>query len=151
MNYCDAVWDSCSINSKNKLQTIQNRCARRILDCLPGTSAPPLIKELGWISIENKRKMHKCVLLHRLLHGQGPTALINMLVPFTERTITRTTRSTENGCLFIPSFKTDYVKKSFFLDTVKEWNSLPLSLKMIESNKTFKEKLYLHYFKMTSE
>ena len=150
MNYCDTVWDCCSVNSRNKMQTIQNRCARRILNHLPGTTAPPLINELGWISLDRKRKMHKCVLLHRLINGRGPSTLIQKLTPFTEGNRTRTTRSVENGALFIPGYRTDYIKKSFFHDTVKEWNQLPLALKSVKNNSTFKEKLYLYYLGGTS-
>ena len=29
-DYCDVVWDTCTINSKNKLQRLQNRAARII-------------------------------------------------------------------------------------------------------------------------
>ena len=150
MNYCDAIWDACNSNTRSKLQTIQNRCARRILNRPPGTTAAPLIKELGWISLEKKRKLHKCVLLHKLLQGTGPSPLINMLEPYNNRTALNT-RGTANNCLYIPSFKTNYIKKSFFMDSAKLWNSLPLDIKSTTNSSTFKEKLHAYFLNGTPD
>ena len=143
LNYCDAIWDCCSVNSKHRLQTIQNRCARRILNCVPGTSSAPLLKELGWIRLDKKRKLHKCVYLHRLLQGKGPQPILDMLKPFANNTRIMT-RGVNNQNLFIPRHHTNYVKKSYFNDTAVLWNSIPKEIKAAKSNKTFKERLYLH-------
>ena len=75
LNYGDIVWDNCKQDSVNKLQTIQNRCVRRIMDSTPGASATPLINELGWLTLREKRKLHKCVMFHGLMQGKGPRAL----------------------------------------------------------------------------
>ena len=148
-NYCDAIWDSCSVHVKNKLQTVQNRCARRILNCLPGTSAAPLLRELGWLKLETKRKLRKCVLLHRLLHGNGPNSLIDMLQPYTYSSVN--TRNASGYGLFIPRYNTNYIKKSFFTDTALIWNSLPNDIKGTASSATFKEKLHKYFFNVTLE
>ena len=114
LNYCDAVWDGCSSEFRDKLQTVQNRCARRILNRLPGTSAAPLLRKLGWMSLADKRTLHKCVLLHRILLGNGPEALKRLLTIYS-REVQKTTRSVTNGNFFIPGFNTNYFKKSFIL------------------------------------
>ena len=142
LNYCDSIWDSCKMNNKNKIQTIQNRCARRILNCLPGTSAAPLLRELGWIDLDQKRKLHKCVFLHRLMKGSGPAPLISMLEPLL-RDSSAGTRTVCNGGLFIPRYRTDYVGRSFFIETAKLWNKIPLEIKLIDNSKTFKERLHV--------
>ena len=143
------VWGACSLDDASKLQTIQNRCARRILNRLPGTSAGPLMLELGWLNLSDKRRLHKCVLLHKLLIGDGPDALVELLQPLQNRTLVPT-RATFSNCFFIPRFNTDYIKKSFTIDTAKLWNSLPNELKIIKNNKTFKEKLHLYLLTKSS-
>ena len=149
LNYCDMVWDGCGIEYTNKLQTIQNRCARRILNKLPGTSAAPLLKDLGWIRLADKRNLHKCVLLHRLLKSEGPNALKKILEPYTNRPAAElSTRGYVNGCLYIPGFRTGYIKKSFMYEAVKLWNSIPPYLKDVANNNTFKEKLNVYYLSM---
>ena len=144
LNYCDLVWDGCSVEYVNKLQTVQNRCARRILDKLPGTSAGPLLRDLGWISLQDKRQLHKCVMLHRLIQGNGPNALQEQLRPYTIARY-QNTRGAANNCLHIPSFNTNYAKKSFMYEATKIWNSLPSHLRQITNSKTFKEKLNVHF------
>lgn len=62
LNYGDIIWDRCAIDSINKLQTIQNRCARRINNSMPGTQALPQIRQLGWLTVVEKRKLYKCVM-----------------------------------------------------------------------------------------
>ena len=84
LNYCDTIWDKCGTRNKKRLQSIQNRCARRIVDARPGTSArnildvnprtsaKPLLRDLGWLNLENKRKLHKYVLMKKVMNDDGP-------------------------------------------------------------------------------
>ena len=111
---------------------------------LPGTSAGPLLKDLGWISLAEKRSLHKCVLLHRLLRSEGPNALKKILEPYTDIS-EQSTRGNANGCLYIPRFRTNYLKKSFMYEAVKLWNSIPVYLKNTTSNNSFKEKLGVYF------
>ena len=145
MNYCDMIWDKCrpSSSSRNKLQTIQNRCARTILGSRPGTSAPPLLRQLGWITLEDKRKLHKCVLMHRLLHGNGPKVLLDRLSRYINTNEIPTRSATSNN-LVIVARNTNYLANSYFCDTVRIWNGLPTTLRQIESSTTFKENLQKH-------
>ena len=147
MNYCDMIWDKCSTSSRNKLQTIQNRCARTILGSRPGTSAPPLLRQLGWITLEDKRKLHKCVLMHRLLHGQGPEVLLDRLCRYINTNGIPTRSATSNNLVTV-AHNTNYLAKSFFYDTVKIWNNLPTTLRQIENSRTFKDNLQKHLFNL---
>lgn len=150
LSYCDCVWDKCSIDLSKKLQTIQNRSARRILNQMPGVSAAPLMKRLGWMDLASKRKLHKLVLLHRLLLDKGPKGLRSKLSHY-RRVAPISTRGAINDNLYIAGFKTDYIKKSFFHDTVKHWNSLPNGLRRIDNNRKFKEKLQAYFLAGTQQ
>ena len=149
LSYCDIIWDKCRINSANKLQTIQNRCARIIHAAQPGVSALPIIRELGWLTLAEKRKLHKCVLLHELLLGRGPQILLDELRPWTDRH-SRDTRGTASENLNVIAHSTDYITKSFFYDTSKLWNTLPLQIRRTKNRTTFKEKLHKHFLTATT-
>ena len=112
MNYCDTIWDHCGEYNKRRLQTIQNLCARKITRSMPGASAPPLIRKLGWLDLETKRQLHKCVLLHRLLHGTGPNVLKEELVRFIRTDDNRSTRANTNMDFLVHQCRTDYLRKS---------------------------------------
>ena len=151
LNYCDTIWDTCSVGNVNRLQTIQNRCARVILGRPPGTSAAPLLQELGWLNLAYKRKLHKCVLLYKLLKGEGPQVLLEMLETI-KNDATKVTRGTINQNLSLPTHKTNHVGRSFFCDAAKLWNSIPLTIKQTNSTATFKEKLNKHFlYKMAKD
>ena len=145
MNYCDSIWDHCGEYNKKRLQTIQNLCARKIMKSMPGASAPPLIKKLGWLDLETKRKLHKCVFLHRLIHGTGPNVLKKDLAKFTRTDDNRLTRGTSNKNLLVHHCRTDYLRKSYFYDAIRIWNSLPSNFRRIDNNKTFKENLHKYF------
>ena len=147
LNYCDAVWDNCSVYNRNRLQTIQNRCARRILNCRPGTHAPPLLKELGWLPLAQKRKLHKCVLLFKLLKGEGPDVLCEKANTMKMPTAV-TTRASANNNLKITTHNTNYMGKSFFCDTIKTWNIIPPSIRQTKNVNTFKENLHKFLLRM---
>ena len=132
----------------NKLQTLQNRCARRILGCPPEATAFPLIRRLGWLTLEEKRNLHRCVLLHELLLERGPQVLIDDLRPWTMEH-SRTTRGTTNGNLPVIAHKTNYVTKSFYYDTAKTWNTIPVEIRQIKNRATFKENLHKYFLTLT--
>ena len=148
LGYCDIIWDKCNQSSIKKLQTLQNRCARRMLGCQPGTTAFPLIRKLGWLTLNEKRMLHKCVLLHSLLQGRGPQILIDDLGPWTSRH-TRATRGTASENLSVIAHNTNYVAKSFYYDTAKIWNTLPVHIRQIENRSTFKENLHKYFLIQT--
>ena len=143
LNYCDMIWDGCSVDIKNKLQTIQNRCARRILNKPPGTSAAPLLHELGWLKLDQKRLLHRCVFMHKLLIGNGPNALIERLHPYKNKT-NKVTRGNTNNNFMLPYHRTNYIAKSFIYDTAKCYNEIPHNLKELKSSNSFKERLHKH-------
>ena len=145
LNYCDFIWHKCNQASASKLQTIQNRCARRILGSPPESTALPLIRQLGWLTLTEKRNLHKCVLLHELLLGNKPNILVEGLTPWTS-THSRTTRGTSDENLAVISHNTDYLAKSFYYDTARIWNGIPARIRKIRNRNTFKENLHKYLF-----
>ena len=82
-DYCSVVWGNCNKTLADKLQKLQNRAAR-VLSTFSSydTSADPLIRQLGWNKLDNQRKFHKAVMVHKSLHGLAPDYLCSM---FTDR------------------------------------------------------------------
>ena len=71
-----------------------------------------LIRQLlGWNKLNNQRKFHKAVMVHKSRHGLAPAYLCLM---FTDRSSTTSysLRDTE-GKLAIPKPRTDYLKNRF--------------------------------------
>ena len=51
--FCCPVWGMCGTTALNKLQKIQNRAARIVTNSPYRMSAPPIIKQLEWLTVNN--------------------------------------------------------------------------------------------------
>ena len=126
-DYCSVVWGNCNKTLADKLQKLQNRAARVLKFSSYDTSADPLIRQLGWNKLDNQRKFHKAVMVHKSLHGLAPDYLCSM---FTDRSsITSYSLRDTEGKLAIPKPRTDYLKNSFSYSGAMLWNSLPMDLR----------------------
>ena len=143
LNYCDVVWNTGNKYMKDRLQTIQNRAARIILNSGPLENAEGLMDQLGWLNLQEKRLLHGLVLIHKLLHGKGPKTLTteanNLMV-----SRDRVTRALINNNLEITYSRTNYGKKVFLNSLCKQWNRIPKLIRDVENSQSFKEKLYQH-------
>lgn len=57
--YCSIVWDSLRQTLDKSLQILQNRAARVITGAHFSTSSSKLLKELGWMNIQEMRYINK--------------------------------------------------------------------------------------------
>jgi hypothetical protein len=64
---------------------------------------------------------------------------------FVHKISTRTTRSSDNGILYIPKFRTEYFKRSFKVSSKLLWNELPESMRNCETPSSFKWAYLQHY------
>ncbi len=76
-NYADIVYDVASETNKSRLQRLQTRAAQPISGTGPRNSRNPVFKELGWLSLENRRCMHECTMVLKCRNGLAPPYLIN--------------------------------------------------------------------------
>ena len=144
LNYADCVWNQCNVQEAKRLQSVQNMAIRRILNARPLDSARPLIYSLGLLPLEEKRQLRSLVLFHKLVNGEGPKALVNMLNENFRNPCNSDirTRNSGSGQYFIPAFNTNHIKKSFFVQMIKIWNHLPEEIRLSETTSIFKNKLY---------
>ncbi len=73
-NYADVVYDAASETNKSRLQRLQTRAAQLISGTGPRN---PVFKELGWLSLENRRCMYKCTIVLKCRNGLAPSYLID--------------------------------------------------------------------------
>ena len=64
---CCVVWGNCSNEGLNRILKLQKRIARLILYQDPIAPSEPLFKQLGWMSIEQRIKYHKYLLVSKCL------------------------------------------------------------------------------------
>ena len=138
--YGCTVWGNCSSGLKNKIQRLQNRAARIILNNFDyeNFNGIDLVKSLNWLSFEERFKYLTCVLVYKAIHGLAPNYLCDSII--LDKDITdRHTRSADEMHAHVPKFKTEYFHKSFSITGPQTWNSLPSALRNASKLSTFKK------------
>ena len=81
IEYSDSVWDNCSTESKNKLESIHSEAAKVITGATKLCSIKKLSADLGWEPLQRRRNKHKLVIFYKILHGIAPTYLLDIVPP----------------------------------------------------------------------
>ena len=98
-DYCCTIWGTTSDNNMGKLEKIQNRGMRIILQCHPRTHIADMFSNLKWLSIKQGIMFLTAVLVFKIMHSKTPNYMSHWLVPVSHQYGTR--RSTSRD-LFVP-------------------------------------------------
>ncbi len=117
-DYADVVNDAAYETNKSRLQRLQTRAARLISGTGPRDSINPVFKEIGWLSLENRRLMDKCTMVFKCRNGLAPPYLIDS---FNANTFIHSYSTRNSSKLRIPMDRTEYYLRSFlYLDVMPE-------------------------------
>ena len=136
LEYADVIWDNCTAYEKLELDKIQNEAARIVSGAIKVVSTNALYLELGWERLETRRRKPKLVLFFKMVNELSPlylSSLVPSLVGNTSRYNLRnandmTTLDSRTSCYF----------NSFLPSVVREWNTLPLEMRIAGSLSNFK-------------
>nr|CAI5838927.1 unnamed protein product [Callosobruchus analis] len=121
---------------KYKIQKIQNACIRYIFGLRLRDHVSHKLRDLKWLNMSNRLKLHLACLLHKLIITGKPRYLGSKL-NFNQSGHDMSTRS--NLLLDIPSHKTSLYKRSFTYNATAVYNEVPVSLRSL-SFAAFKHK-----------
>ena len=137
-NYCDIIYDGCSKQAKNSLQRNQHYAAKSLLNRAKYSSATTALNDLRWIPLEDRRRVHLGVFVHKALKGkssQHSTSNISSLLPKHKHQ----TRQKETRRLESTQHRSALVERSIFYRATKVWNDIPAAIRNTSSTKTFKD------------
>ena len=120
----DTVWGPHGIVVKEELEKVHNRAARFLTGNynIETWSMTSILKQLGWESLNKRRKGSKLILPFKGLKGRASIPC-NDLQPLNRRS-----RNQHPMAFQVPYARTDSYKYSFFSDTIRYWNALPASI-----------------------
>ncbi len=78
-DYGDVVYGNCSAITLTRLQVLQNRGARMLLDCDYRTHSVNMLSELKWLNIKDRLNFHKMCLVYKCRKGLVPQYLVETL------------------------------------------------------------------------
>ena len=106
-DYCCLVWDGLNQTLNCKIQKLQNRAARIVMQASYNASAGALFDVLHWDNLSLHRKKSKANLMFKIFDGKAPTYLQDLFsVCGTGYNIKKSEMR-----LNVPRPRTDYMKK----------------------------------------
>ena len=138
LEYCCIAWDLYRNTHKQMIERIQKRYVRMMYKDW-STSYNVLLQKIGLNSLEIRRKYHWLVFNYKIVNNLINIGQVNRCTP-----ANRIGRNDNTFKMYVPFAKTDYYMKSFYPQTINEWNKLPQYVVEKQSLNIFKTSLKMH-------
>ena len=148
LDYCNGLLYGLPDCLLNKLQRVQNACARLIFKEQKFCHVTPLIYELHWLPIRYRIEFKILLITFKILNFLAPTylsSLISLRLPSKYNL----RNSSDILLLSYPRFKSKATlgDRSFTCAAPKLWNALPFEIRSASTVSIFKTKLKTHLFR----
>ena len=122
LEYASSVWDPHTDANIVKLEAVQRRAARFVLQQYHNSSSPSaMLQELHWPSLQTRRRTARLAMLYKVENNLVYAGNIkSRLQPAPLRQ-----RRGHDRQFTIPRSRTIYRQQSFLPRTLKDWNNLP--------------------------
>ena len=137
-DYCVIVWGTCNEGLLNRLQKIQNKAMRTVLQCPYRTHICDMLTRLNWMNVRQRIFYQQCMVMWRVCQGTVPDYLINSF------SVQKgyNTRAVASGNYKVPR---DH-QRSFAVTGSVAWNTLPSDIKLQTNQCAFKKLLVRYIF-----
>jgi hypothetical protein len=137
VEYACTVWDPHLQKDIDKVEKVQRRAARYVSNNYRRkASVATMLSNLGWQSLETRRKNARLVLLYKTHHHSVQLESCEIL-----SRQQRASRNSNELSYRTVSCKNDTRKYSFFPRTIRDWNALPQETATSETLAVFKHRL----------
>ena len=145
LEYAPTVWDPYTLENINRVEMIQRRAARYVLNQYGRrSSVNAMLKELKWPLLETRRKVSRLCMLYKATNKlvELPSQEIQL------KSNTRSSLRINNSKAFnIPDTPKHYIKESFYPKTIREWNILPEKIVTADTIESFRNLVMKHFYK----
>ena len=148
LDYCNGILHGLPDFFLNKLQRVQNACARLIFKEQKFCHVTPLFYELHWLPIKYRIEFKILLITFKILNFLAPTYL-SSLISHRLPSKYNLRNSSDKFLLSYPHFKSKATlgDRSFTCAAPKLWNVLPFDIRSASTVSSFKAKLKTHLFR----
>ena len=130
-----------------KLQRVQNIAAKLILKKRKRDSVTSCMKTLHWLPVLQRSKHKILCLVHKCIFGNAPQYLKDLIADKQQNTTHNLRSNRMQSLLDKPTtYKKTFADRSFSILGPKLWNSLPNTLRTVESYESFRKQLKTNLF-----
>ena len=144
IDYCCTIWGHSS--HAKRILKLQNMALRIIYDKPKLTSAGPLFKTSGILTIHQRVIFRLCIFVYKALNNMAPQYISNMF-KLKSSVCNRVTRSIANNNLWLPNVKLGISRNCLPYSGAKAYNNLPFGLRNINQFNSFRTELYKYIYK----
>lgn len=141
IDYCSTLLYLINKEDIKRIQKIQSRAMRVILNAKRDEKIEKMLSKLNWLSVNQKIVLNCLVFIHKIQHGLLPTYLNNQIVY--NRDVTPYNTRTKNN-FRLPQCKKAQTQNSIYYKGLKQYNELPSILKEEKDLSSFKDRLLQH-------
>ncbi len=139
LEYASIVWESCTMYEQDSLEKLQYEAARVVTGLTRSVSIAKLLREIGWVSLNDRRNIQKLVIVYKEKTGMLPEYLHILFPPLVAANNPYNLRNNDNFVTMVR--RTEIYSKSFIPSSVALWNGLSDEIKRSTSLNIFKNNL----------
>lgn len=137
MDYCCHIWGKDNKTVVAKIDKMQSRICKSILDLPIKAHSKDVFIELKILHFSSRCKYHTAVLVYKILHNMSPAYLSESIQLSTN--VSYSLRSTSHRDIVLLSTPhTNYLKDTFKYYAMTIWNSIPQNIRNISNLHLFK-------------
>jgi len=140
IEYGNILYDSCTVSQCKDLEDLQKEAARVVTGTKRGTSPQRLLEDLGWSTLESRRKNAKLIKMYEIATGVAPKHLRDILQTFSLQEHYNTRGHSANN-FTMPPYESKPYYRSFFVSGIKSWNALDAHIKRSPTLVSFKREI----------
>ena len=135
MDYCSTLWGDAS--AAERIHKLQKRAARVITDSPYRTPSAPLFEQLRWLSLPDRVKYRKALLVFKSVKGLAPDYMCELFESI-QMVSSRNTRSNARDDLYVPRARTQLFQSTLTITGANIWNKLSTAIRSCNSVADFK-------------
>lgn len=147
-NFGDVIYGEClTAIARARIQRVQNSCLRFIFGIRKFDRISHKLKEIGWLNMNFRRKLHSACFYHNIVLNKTPNYLHRKII---YRSHVHNINIRNRGLITPPIHRTTFFERSFTYNIAKVYNPIPYTFKTLNI-KAFKNKMFELYLKEQNE
>ena len=147
LDYCNAILADLPALTLMPLQRAQNAAAPLVLGLDRRTSITTALRDLHWLPVKHRITFKVATLMHQALHRRCPAFFWLTSSRSAQPTLIGSSAPTTRAAA-IQRTRTQFGRRAFSVCGPDVWNSLPPSVRTVDSNSSFRLPIKTHLFQL---